>query len=671
MVIFLFFLLFWIGLSLRYHYVVFLIIAIIVACLSLKKYKRKITLISLLFFSVGVGISYIKIDIKSDKYEGFVSDSKDNYFLLFSKFERLYVYYKNNPYEIGDYVSVSGEKQNLNFSTLESDFNFTEYLEKKGVRYELIIKSINLKFKTPLRIHEGRNAFLSHFDENTRQVLSSLMFSDNEGGNIVSNIENLHLSRLVNMSGVYIYIFLAILELLFSYLFDDKWASLSARIVLIPYFVFTFPRFTIIRIFVLQICKWINKYPLKERFAHLTIVGAVGLFFLLINHHLAYQDSFIIGFSFPLLLSLVRKGIQTKKIIKRFLIQTLIIYILILPFEIKYYNGINPFLLPLQFILTPFFLLLAIVSVLSFYKIPIHKLSFIFIKPIEGMGDFFNSFNISINAPPFNAYLLLIYFLLVITFLYYKAIILVPVVKYLSLVLSGFLLLYLLPISNLITESVTFINIGQGDSTLIRKQNHTVLIDTGGLTYKDVAKDSLIPYLKKQRIYHIDLVIITHGDYDHCGALDSLVENFYVKNVVTEASSFPINVGDIKINNYNSHIAEYEEENDRSLVLGFNLIHKDFLVMGDAPVKVEKNIINEYPNLKCDILKLGHHGSNTSTCDEFIKFLKPELAIISCGKNNKFHHPNKEVIDTLNINNVPYRRTDIEGSIFISNYIFM
>ena len=85
----------------------------------------------------------------------------------------------------------------------------------------------------------------------------------------------------------------------------------------------------------------------------------------------------------------------------------------------------------------------------------------------------------------------------------------------------------------------------------------------------------------------------------------------------------------------------------------------------------EKNIIKEYPDLKCDILKLGHHGSKTSTSDEFIKFLKPELAIISCGLNNIYGHPHKEVLKILNSNHIPYRRTDYEGSIKLSNYIFM
>ena len=93
--------------------------------------------------------------------------------------------------------------------------------------------------------------------------------------------------------------------------------------------------------------------------------------------------------------------------------------------------------------------------------------------------------------------------------------------------------------------------------------------------------------------------------------------------------------------------------------------------MGDAPIMVERNIIKEYPELDCDILKVGHHGSNTSTCKEFVQLVSPDTAIISAGVNNKYGHPHKSVLKILNDANVKIRRTDLEGTITYSNYIFM
>jgi competence protein ComEC len=85
--------------------------------------------------------------------------------------------------------------------------------------------------------------------------------------------------------------------------------------------------------------------------------------------------------------------------------------------------------------------------------------------------------------------------------------------------------------------------------------------------------------------------------------------------------------------------------------------------MGDAPKEIESNILKEYPALDIDVLKVGHHGSNTSSGKEFLKAISPSLAIISCGEKNSYGHPHKEVILNLESLHIPYRRTDVEGSI--------
>ena len=189
------------------------------------------------------------------------------------------------------------------------------------------------------------------------------------------------------------------------------------------------------------------------------------------------------------------------------------------------------------------------------------------------------------------------------------------------------------------------------------------MIDTGGMTNKDVAKDSLIPYLKKKQIYDIDLLITTHDDYDHSGAKDSLCKFFKVKNYINDASAFPLSINGINLYNYNNYQDEVTDENDKSFVIGFNLHNTSYLITGDAPKEIEYKIMEDYEFIDCDILKVGHHGSNTSTSDEFIKYLTPNEAIISCGKNNKYHHPHKETLDVLKKNKVKIRRTDEEGTI--------
>ena len=230
------------------------------------------------------------------------------------------------------------------------------------------------------------------------------------------------------------------------------------------------------------------------------------------------------------------------------------------------------------------------------------------------------------------------------------------------------MLVYLLLINNMITNEVSFINVGQGDCCFIRDRNRAILIDTGGLSYTDLATESLIPFFKKKRIYQLDLVITTHDDFDHNGSLSLLKTHFPIKKTMTNLDYEPISFGNLKFINYNNHIEIGGEDNEISLVIGFHLGGKDYLITGDAGKSVENNMMKEYQNIPCDILKVGHHGSNTSTSDAFIKYLKPKIGIISCGKNNKYGHPHREVISILKANNVTIRRTDLEGTISFINY---
>ena len=648
--------------------IVFSIVAIILSIIVFHKYKKKIGLLCLGIAVIGVGMSYIKFDFKQASYSGVVVDSHDNYFIMLSRGERLYAYNKNNDYEIGDYLKITGEKKELDFTKIESQFDFEDYLNKKGVYYSLSIKKIETKFSNPIRIRSRREKFLSHFSEEHKELIANLMFSDNSDGDITSLGEKLHLNRLINASGIYLHLFIALMTFILGLFIKDKRWSFLPIILLIPYAIFTFPRFVIIRILFLELLKYFNRIFFEGKIKHLTLVGISGIFFLLIDYHLGYQISFILGYTLPVLISFIRDATFEFKRIKGKVVQTLLLYLLLIPFELKFYNGVNPLTIFYQTLLTPMFTLVAVSSFLNFYGVPFYGMTQFFAKGLTNIMGWLAKISFQINGPAFNEWFILIYVLIFLFFCYYKSINFIPIYRAIGISFLSGITLYFIPIDNLITSQVSFINVGQGDSCLIRKGSTTVLIDTGGSIYTDIAKETLIPYLEKQRIYNIDLVITTHDDFDHSGAYNSLKENFYVKRRVTEPESFPINIGGMTFNNYNNHIAEYEEENNKSLVVGFSLMKKEFLIMGDAPIEVERNIIKEYPDLDCDILKAGHHGSKTSTCDEFIKHVTPETAIISCGKNNKYGHPNDSVIKILQQNHVKILRTDEIGTITYRHY---
>ena len=218
-----------------------------------------------------------------------------------------------------------------------------------------------------------------------------------------------------------------------------------------------------------------------------------------------------------------------------------------------------------------------------------------------------------------------------------------------------------LPIAPMFSMQVSFINVGQGDSILIRDRSTVVLLDTGGNISFDMAEEVLIPYLRKQRIYHIDCLIASHHDFDHIGAKDSLEANFDVRDFVDSKDRFPLTVGNITFQNWNIYPAQ--EENDASLVIQTEFMGKKWVFTGDAPTEIEKRILRDGIDVDCDILKIGHHGSITSTSTEWLLATSPEEAVISVGTGNSYGHPNEEVLLRLKGLGIRIRRTDQEGTI--------
>ena len=236
------------------------------------------------------------------------------------------------------------------------------------------------------------------------------------------------------------------------------------------------------------------------------------------------------------------------------------------------------------------------------------------------------------------------------------------------------------------------IDVSQGDSTLIKYKNEAILIDTGGKVsfktekWKQKTKyyitDSTMLFLKSIGITKLNTLITTHGDYDHMGEATNLINNFKVEKVIFNCGEYNdlenelIKVLDKKKIKYYSCIKElnsddnklyflqtkeYDNENENSNVIYFKYNNFKFLFMGDAGIEKEKDILNKYNLANIDVLKVGHHGSKTSSSEYFIDETKPKYSIISVGKNNRYGHPNKEVLN--NLENTKIYRTDKNGTI--------
>ena len=664
MIFFLLFLSLFVGINIRYSIIVGILELIALLVFTFIRVGKKVALVSLLASLIGVGFSFFRPSFNKEAYLSVVTESKDNYFIVNSTFERFYIYQRDHSYEIGDIIKIKGIKQELDFTTLESSFDFEDYLNKKGVYSQFYPEKIEVKFSTPFKIHKIKKEFLNKFDAKSRALIGSILFSMGSDEEIYIAGRDLHLFRLLSNSGIYLTILYSFLSFIIGFLIKkDKAKKIVLIVLFLPILVFSFSRFIVIKFIFLKLFRWVNEYVLKKRFNYLELISITGIFFLLINYYYAYQDAFILSFFIPIESLFYNDSFKKmKKFNKKILISGLILLSFI-PFALSYYHEVSILSPIFQIIFTPFLIVYYFLALLAFVRIPLYGAINSYSDFIHRMFNAFGRINPTIYGMEMNTATIVLFEVLFVVLVYYFSIRHKPMIKWAVVPLSLYSLVIFIPIKNLFSDQVSFINVGQGDATLIIRNSTAILIDTGGLSYTDVATESLIPYFKKNRIYDIDLLITTHDDFDHSGAVTSLIENFTVKRYIKDYQEFPVSVGGFTLTNYNVYPELWSAENDESLVIGFKTNKYKYLIMGDAPTKIEKEIIKHNASIPCDILKVGHHGSKTSTSDEFIKYLKPKVGIISCGKNNKYGHPHSQVLAILKKNHVSIKRTDLEGTI--------
>lgn len=256
--------------------------------------------------------------------------------------------------------------------------------------------------------------------------------------------------------------------------------------------------------------------------------------------------------------------------------------------------------------------------------------------------------------------------------------------------------------------SITFADVGQGDSSVLIApfKKEVVMVDTGGkLTFKKegwqerivrpYAEYNLVPYLKGQGISRINKLILTHDDIDHVGELATLTKHFKIDAIYLGwggGNSALLNQQLQALENTGTRIYEVKQgdqikgyfdllvlspdkkgsgENEDSVGLFFTHHNLRLLLLGDLDQASEERIRRRYPNLKADVIKLGHHGSRTSSSPTFLEQLNARYGIISCGRNNSFGHPHQEVLSLLDTYHMTSLRTDLQGAISFNWHPFL
>ncbi|MFB4164859.1 DNA internalization-related competence protein ComEC/Rec2 [Alteribacillus sp. JSM 102045] len=252
---------------------------------------------------------------------------------------------------------------------------------------------------------------------------------------------------------------------------------------------------------------------------------------------------------------------------------------------------------------------------------------------------------------------------------------------------------------------VTILDVGQGDSVVIELpyRQGVYLIDAGGVLQfsnkdwqensnpYDPGKKIVVPFLKSKGITALDKLIITHGHVDHYGGAYAVAEEFKVKQLLygegrnfnKEEKDFLNFIDNLNIplqlvksgdsweagqSKFQFLLPEGNEMtgNDRSIVFRSEMGGASWLFTGDLEEEGEKKLLTKYPHLRADMLKVGHHGSNTSTTDPFVEQLKSKMAFISAGRCNQFAHPHKETLKTLKAHHIQVFRTDKQGAVEVA-----
>ena len=593
-----------------------------------------------------------------------------------------YVYdeeFNTNMYSLGDTVLITGEKKDISNNTVPNTFNYKKYLTSNKIYNVIIIDKIE-KIKDNTNIfYSIKNKLIKRSEKLTKSYpyIYGLIFGVNSyiEQEVMNSYRDNGISHLFAISGLHVSLFILIISKMCNRL-KIGLKSLILISFLILYMFITNFAMSVMRASIFTILLLINKlFKLKISNINLLLFALSIILFVnpLSLNNVGLQYSFIVTFALIKYSYLIR-GNKLVMILKTSLISFLISY----PITVNNFYQINIMSILYNLFFVPYVSFILLPMTLIAYCFPfLDNVLYFFISIIEYLSIFFEQIDFSkIILCKMSIILVIIYYLFLLRLFKKK--------RYsLFLIIMFFIIHYCMPFEN--NNYVFFFDVGQGDSSIVKLNNSVTLIDTGGITtYGDneysysISKNKIIPYLKSNGIRKIDNLIITHGDFDHMGEAKYLVQNFKVKQVIFNCASFNYLEGELIdiLNNKNIkyktcinelgnmkflQTGEYNNENDNSNVIYTEIDGYKFMFMGDAGVDKELDILDKYDISNIDILKVGHHGSDTSSSYEFIDRMNPKYSVISVGKDNKFGHPKEEVLDILN--NSKIYRTDQDGSI--------
>ncbi|WAA11519.1 DNA internalization-related competence protein ComEC/Rec2 [Fervidibacillus halotolerans] len=625
--------------------------------------------------------------------------------------------------EPGTFCKVHGEITIPREPSNPNGFHYRRYLQSRNIHYlfnvarmqscvkgkDSIIDRIRLLRKQGIQVIEEA------YPDTVSPIVSALLFGEKEkiDSDLLQSYRQLGIAHLLAISGLHVSVLTAGIYYVLLRIGFTRETTRNILLLFLPVYALlaggapSVNRAVMMAWMIIFFSKW------KKAIHPIDALGISFLFFLLYNpyilYHVGFQLSYAVSFSLILSSSIIRQRrpwyvkIAFVSMVAQFGSIPILLFhfyefsllgIILNIFYVPFYSVV---ILPLSF--TSFFLLLFI----PFFATPFVFIVSFSLKIANGFAQRFADFPLAtwtLGKPPL-LMLLLFYLFFIIGFMLMEK----DWKRKRGMMILCFFLPFLLQIGYVKFHpfgEVTFIDVGQGDSIWIRLPFHqgNYLIDTGGYIpfeeeeWKrkkesfDPGKRIVIPFLKSKGVTKIDKLILTHGDQDHIGSAKNIFSELKVgelivgktskkreleREVIRFALQKKIPVKEVS-RGIRWHIGNGQffilapkmyapSGNDSSVVIYAHIGGLDWLFTGDLERDGEMDLTKNFPTMQVDVLKVGHHGSNTSTEAAFLQQIRPKIAVISVGKNNLYGHPHERVLEDLEKAGATIYRTDIHGAV--------
>ena len=588
-------------------------------------------------------------------------------------------------------ITAHGTLNQPSNNTIPNTFNYKKYLKSKKIYYTFKADALEIVGQNSNFYYQFKRWLSKRIEtiDDTGYIKAFVLGSKNEiDEDIFKTYQNNGITHLFAISGMHISLFSSILLFLLKkvHLKDNQAYPIILLFLLGYTFLVSFTA-SVVRAFTLVLLLYLNKrLKLGIRTTRIFIYAIVLI--LLLNPFFILDIGFLYSSLTSFGLILFSDYLKTSNKVLALLRVSLIALLFSLPITINNFYEYNFLSILANILIVPLvstiiYPLSLITLIFPFFH-PILKFFLMILETISTILSNITWFKIILPKMP---WFLIIgyYFIIYLLFITKK--------KRCVIFLITLLLGYKLSFNFDSNFYVYYLDVGQGDSILLinPRSRKATLIDTGGkksVSYNEFPpneyhiSNNIITFLKSINISKINTLITTHGDYDHIGESLNIVNNFKVGDVILNCGSLneleqdlitlldkkhikyskcinQLDMSPIKLYFLNS--GKYDNENDNSNVIYLKYNEIKFLFMGDASTVVEQDLLSKYNLKDIDFLKIGHHGSKTSSSKEFITKINPKYSIISVGKNNSYGHPNKEVLENLKDSKI--YRTDQDGSI--------